>query len=58
MLRGLNTVSGEKILNCTGGSAVKSLLTGPKLEKSSSNVVKNKSSTANVTGCLSPKGEE
>lgn len=33
--------------------AVKSLLTGPRLEKSSGNMVKNKSSTARVTGCLS-----
>lgn len=35
------------------GIAVKSLLTGPRLEKSSGNMVKNKSSTARVTGCLS-----
>lgn len=34
------------------GIAVKSLLTGPRLEKSSGNMVKNKSSTARVTGCL------
>lgn len=32
--------------------AVKSLLTGPRLEKSSGNMVKNKSSTVRVTGCL------
>lgn len=35
------------------GIAAKSLLTGPRLEKSSGNMVKNKSSTAKVTGCLS-----
>lgn len=46
-------VSGEKTSNCTGGIAVQSLLTGPRLEKSSGNVVKTKSSTASVTGCLS-----
>ena len=47
------TVSQEKTSSCTGGIAIKSLLTGPRLEKSSGNVVKNKSGTASVTGCLS-----
>lgn len=46
-------VSGEKTSNCTGGIALRSLLTGPRLEKSSANVVKTKFSTASVTGCLS-----
>jgi len=52
-------LSGEKTLNCTGGIAVQSLLTEPKLDKSSGSMVKNKSSTASVTGCLSllSKGE-
>ena len=46
-------VSGEKTWNYIGGIAVKALLTGPRLEKSSGNVVENKFSTASVTGCLS-----
>lgn len=45
------TVSHEKTSNCTGGIVVKSLLTGPRLEKSSGKVVKSKSSTAGVRGC-------